>query len=65
MIFLTNNVNSVVLTLMGIYTATRYLHAYFHVTTNFVPNRFKAFLVGVLILLGLTAWQLALLIISI
>tara|TARA_R110001592_G_scaffold88520_3_gene260712 strand:+ start:17281 stop:17703 length:423 start_codon:yes stop_codon:yes gene_type:complete len=65
MIFLTNNINSVVLILMSIYTATRYLHSYFHITKNFVPNRFKAFLVGVLILLGLTVWQFALLIISI
>jgi hypothetical protein len=65
MIFVTNNLNSVVLTLMSIYTATRCLHSYFHITKNFVPNRLKAFLVGVLILLGLTVWQLALLIISI
>lgn len=63
--FLTNTLNSAVLVLMCFYTATRYLHSYFHITTNFVPNRFKAFLVGVLILLGLTVWQLALLINSI
>ena len=47
--FLTNTLNSAVLVLMCFYTATRYLHSYFHITTNFVPNRFKAFLAGVLI----------------
>ncbi len=55
--YLTNSVNGIIVTLMGVYAASRYIHAYIHVTTNFVPNRLKAFLLGVLILLGLTIWQ--------
>ena len=64
-IFLTNNVNVIVFTLMSLYAATRYLHCYFHITLNFVPNRFKAFLIGVLILLGMTVWLAGMLISSI
>jgi len=64
-IYLTNNVNSVVIALMGLYAASRYVHAYIHVTSNYVPFRFKAFLVGMLILLVLSIWQLLNLILSI
>jgi len=63
--YLTNNVNDVVIILMGIYAASRYVHAYVHVTSNYVPFRYKAFLVGMLILLGLSIWQLLNLILSI
>jgi len=61
----TNSVNVVVLSLMSIYVLSRYIHAYIHVTTNYVPHRFKVFLAGVLILLGLVIWQLFKLVISI
>jgi len=63
--YLTNSVNEVVITLMCIYALSRYIHAYIHVTTNYVPHRFKAFFVGMLILLGLSIWQLLNLILSI
>ena len=33
-----------------LYVASRYAHAYIHVTSNHVPNRFNAFAAGVLIL---------------
>ena len=54
--YLTNNVDSFLISIMSIYVLTRYMHTYIHVTSNFVPYRFKLFLVGVLILLALTVW---------
>jgi hypothetical protein len=54
--YLTNNVSSILLSIMSLYVLTRYMHAYVHVTSNYVPYRFKLFLVGMLILLGLTLW---------
>lgn len=54
--YLTNNVDSFLISIMSIYVLTRYMHTYIHVTSNFVPYRFKLFLAGVLILLALTIW---------
>lgn len=54
--YLTNHVDSLLIGIMGVYVLSRYLHAYVHVTSNYVPHRFKIFLVGVLILLALTLW---------
>jgi len=54
--YLTNNVDSFLISIMSIYVLTRYMHTYIHVTSNFVPHRFKLFLAGVLILLALTIW---------
>jgi hypothetical protein len=54
--FLTNNVNSILVLIMGIYVLSRYLHTYIHVTSNYVPHRYKFFLIGLLILLVLTLW---------
>jgi hypothetical protein len=54
--YLTNNVDSFLISIMSIYVLTRYMHTYIHVTSNFVPYRFKLFLAGVLILLALTLW---------
>ncbi|MFT7186610.1 MAG: hypothetical protein ACI84K_002013 [Pseudohongiellaceae bacterium] len=54
--YLTNHVNSILVLIMGIYVLTRYLHAYIHVSSNYVPYRYKFFLIGVLILLVLTLW---------
>ena len=52
--YLTNNVDSILLSIMSVYVLSRYMHAYVHVTSNYVPYRLRLFLVGVLILLGLT-----------
>jgi hypothetical protein len=54
--YLTNQVDSILVSIMSFYVLTRYLHAYIHITSNYVPYRFKLFLVGVLILLVLTLW---------
>lgn len=54
MYYLSGNVSAVLLILMGLYVVSRYLHAYIHVTSNYVPYRFKCFVIGVLILLVLT-----------
>lgn len=56
MYYLSNNVSAVVITLMSFYVISRYVHAYVHVGSNYVPYRFKSFLVGVLTLLALTLY---------
>ena len=46
-------VTVVTLTVAWAFVATRYVHAYVHISSNFVPNRLKAFIIGVLALLVL------------
>ena len=58
MAFLTNKASSLVIICMGVFVFTRYIHAYIHVTSNYVPHRLKAFLVGALLLLSLSIWLL-------
>jgi len=57
-LYVTEGVNEVILILSGVFVISRYIHAYFHITSNYVPYRFKAFLVGTLTLLFITIWQL-------
>lgn len=57
-IYLTESVSLAALGLTFAYVISRYLHAYIHVTSNTVPYRFRAFLFGVFILIGLTVWLL-------
>jgi hypothetical protein len=38
------------------FVATRYVHSWIHATTNYVPHRFLAFSVGVVMLIGLWGW---------
>ena len=54
--FLSDAVNIAVLSIFCLYVLSRFIHAYIHVSSNYVPNRFKAFLIGILLLLGLTVW---------
>jgi len=54
--YLTNHVNSILVSIMGIYVLSRYIHAYVHVTSNYVPYRYKFFVIGLLTLLVLTLW---------
>ena len=56
MYFLSNNVSSVLLSLMSVYVVSRAIHAYIHVRSNYVPYRFKSFLFGVLLLLAMTLY---------
>lgn len=45
-----------------IFVVTRYVHAYVHVSSNYVPARLRAFLLGALsliVLFALTVWALA------
>ena len=57
-LFLTQSVNTFVLLLMTLFVITRYVHSYIHITSNYVPHRFKAFVLGTLLLLVVTTWQL-------
>lgn len=54
--YLTNHVNSILILIMGLYVLSRYVHAYVHVTSNYVPYRYKSFVAGLLTLLVLTLW---------
>ena len=48
-----NAVGPVVLGLAWAFVATRVLHAWIHITSNFVPRRRAVFMLGCLILIGL------------
>jgi hypothetical protein len=55
-------VNILTLVVAWLFVITRYVHAYVHVSTNYVPNRLRAFLLGVfflLLLFGLTVSALS------
>ena len=59
------NIDAVTMTILvvaWIFVVTRYVHAYVHVSTNYVPARMRVFLLGALflfVLFVLTAWALA------
>lgn len=48
-----NGVTYITLGLAWAFVISRYIHAYAHVTNNYIPVRFGAFLVGALVLLVL------------
>lgn len=52
--YLSDDVGSVLLSIMSLYVLSRYVHTYIHITSNYVPHRFQVFRAGVLLLLGLT-----------
>ncbi len=56
--YLTEDANALMIGLLAAFVLSRYIHAYIHTSSNHVPHRFRAFLVGILILLALTLWQL-------
>jgi len=56
-LLLTNAVNLTVLIAMMLFVVSRYIHTYIHITSNYVPHRFKAFTFGTVLLLGVTVWQ--------
>ncbi len=45
-------VDMVSLAVAWLFVVTRYVHAFVHVSSNYVPIRFRVFVLGVLILLG-------------
>lgn len=52
-----------VLVLAWVFVLSRYIHAFIHLGSNYVPARFGAFIFGCFMLLGLTCiatWELAL-----
>lgn len=56
--YLSGHGGPVVVALLGLYVVSRYVHAYIHITSNYVPQRFRAFLAGTLLLLALSIMQL-------
>lgn len=61
--FLTGNTGQVVVASFTLFVVTRYIHAGIHITSNYVPHRYRVFLVGALLLLALTLWQVIVLLI--
>jgi len=55
--YLTQHTSALMIGLLGLFVVSRYVHAYIHITSNYVPHRFRAFLAGILLLLALTVWQ--------
>ena len=49
----TGGASQIELFLAWTFLFSRYLHAYIHVGTNYVPHRMKAFVVGIACLLGM------------
>lgn len=45
---ITNSVSTPALVLAWVYVISRFIHAYIHIGSNYVPARFRAFIVGVL-----------------
>ena len=54
MFYLTDTVTMVIYVLAWIYSITRILHAFVHVSSNFVPARFGLFTIGVVCLIVMT-----------
>lgn len=54
--YVTNHINGILISIMGLYVLSRYLHTYVHITSNYVPHRYKLFVAGLLILLVLSIW---------
>jgi hypothetical protein len=52
--YVTNTVSTLVIVLAWIYVISRLIHAYVHITSNYVPARFKIFIVSVLTLIVMT-----------
>ena len=52
--YITNTVDTLVLVLACVYVISRLVHAYVHVGSNYVPARFKIFIISVLTLIIMT-----------
>ena len=52
--YMTNSVTMSVVILSWVYSISRLIHAFVHVTSNFVPARFLMFMLGVICLLIMT-----------
>jgi len=49
----THSVSVLALVFAWVFVATRYCHAYVHITSNYVPIRMRVFLVGIVFLIAL------------
>lgn len=61
-LFASNAAGTIAVSLAWAFVISRYVHAYVHVGSNYVPVRLKVFMFGCLVLLVmllLAAWQLA------
>jgi len=55
-LFVTNGVNYLTLALMWLFIATRYVHAFVHLTSNNLRHRRRMFFLGAVILLVAWVW---------
>ncbi len=54
-----NAVSTAVLVVAWLFVVARYIHAYVHVTTNYVPTRFRAFIFSIVLLMVLFGLTIA------
>lgn len=54
-----NAVGAAALVVTWLFVVARYLHAYVHVTTNYVPARLRAFVLSMVLLIALTGLAVA------
>ena len=54
MFYMTDSVTMPVYVLAWVYSITRLMHAFVHVSSNFVPARFGLFMIGVVCLIAMT-----------
>lgn len=52
-------VDKIVLSIAWLFVAARYVHAYVHITSNYIPVRLNAFIVSVVLLIGLFGLTIA------
>ena len=52
--YTTNTVNTAVLVIAWLYVLTRIIHAYIHISSNYVPARYRAFLISAICLIVMT-----------
>ena len=52
--YVTNTVSTLVIVLAWVYVLSRLVHAYVHITSNYVPVRFIIFIMSVLTLITMT-----------
>ena len=56
MLAMIDGVSTGSLMIAWLFVISRCVHAYVHITSNFVPLRMKAFIIGVLLLIALCLW---------
>ena len=55
-VIITRKIDTIMVALAWAFVLSRVLHAYVHVTSNYIAHRFRAFVVGAFVLLAMWLW---------